>query len=196
MSKTAYLFMGRTGAGKGTQAKFLVDRLRARGREVLYVATGALFRECMTGTSVTAELVREKMAQGELMPAFLAVHLWGKEFIQGIGTDTDLVLDGLGRSQDDFSLLDGALDFYGYEKRKVLYIDVSPEWSEARLATRGRADDGAHLAEVRNAWFTDEVAPVIDRIQRDAKYSCTTINGEQTIEEVGAAVQFAIEYMP
>jgi adenylate kinase family enzyme len=193
MTKTAYLFIGRTGSGKGTQATVLLDHLRAQGRDILHVETGALFRDYMTGDGVTAGLVREKMTQGALMPAFLAVHLWGKEFVEGIGTDTDLVLDGLGRSQDDFSLLDGALDFYGYEKRIVLYIDVSPEWSEERLSTRGRADDGAHLAEVRNTWFTDDVLPVIARIGADARYTLVKINGEQTIAEVSLAMIDALQ---
>ena len=41
----AYLFYGKAGSGKGTQAVELKKTLESEGRKVLYIETGELFRK-------------------------------------------------------------------------------------------------------------------------------------------------------
>jgi len=60
MDPQAFIFFGRSGSGKGTQAKLLVEALKEKtGREVLYVETGQRFREFKTGETLSSELTKE-----------------------------------------------------------------------------------------------------------------------------------------
>src|SRR3989344_5331720 len=114
MSPKAFIFLGRSGCGKGTQADLLIKHLRQAkvGKKVLHVETGAFLREFIKGNSLTQKLTKKVVASGGLMPEAIAVGLWtGYLFKNFTGTE-DIIFDGCPRKLHEALLLDSALQFY------------------------------------------------------------------------------------
>ena len=76
MNPQAFVFFGRSGCGKGTQAKLLSDFLKSQGKEVIYTETGSQFREFMKSESYSSRLVGEILKEGALIPVFLPIWIW------------------------------------------------------------------------------------------------------------------------
>lgn len=191
---TAYLFYGKSGSGKGTQAQLLKSHLESQGRKVIYIETGKLFRSFSEShNDFMGEHVRSVINAGKLMPAFFPVYLWSRELIENYTGTEDIIMDGVARRIEEAPIIDSALDFLEIEKRFVLTINVSDEWVFDHMGARtDRADDTKEGMEKRLAWFTTEVIPVINYFSKTGKYSSVTINGEQTIEEVASDIQKSI----
>jgi adenylate kinase len=185
MSPQTFIFFGPSGAGKGTQAKLLIDLLKKKdSRDVLYIETGQRFRDFSTEASFTAEKTREIMKNGGLLPEFLPIWIWTEYFIRHVNGDEHMILDGLSRRAHEAPILDSAMKFYGREKPFVVSINVSREWAKDRLLGRGRADDNEKDIEERIAWYYDNVLPAMDYFRGNDYYTFVPINGEQTIEDV------------
>ena len=83
MELKTFILMGRSGCGKGTQAKLLIEELKRRdpARLVTYLESGEGFRDLLakdTHTRLQAQVVPDG---GRLQPAFLARHKWSPLFI-------------------------------------------------------------------------------------------------------------------
>jgi adenylate kinase family enzyme len=191
MDKKTTIFMGRSGCGKGTQAKIYVEALKKNDSEraVLYSETGALFRGFVVGSGYSQGLAREIMEKGGREPDFLAVYLWGRSFIEKLTGNEHLIIDGSPRSLGEAKMLDTALSFYG-KVADVVYLDVSREWSLERLRERGRADD-KDLAEneKRMNWFESDVMPAVLHYQNHPIHKFFPISGEKSIAEVAADIE-------
>jgi adenylate kinase family enzyme len=191
---TAYLFFGKSGSGKGTQAQILKTQLESTGRNVIYIETGKLFRDfTATHQDYMGDHIRSVIDAGKLMPAFFPIYLWSRELIEHFTGNEDIIMDGVSRRIEEAPMIDSALDFFNIEKRFVVNIDVSDEWVFDHMGARSdRADDTDEGMKKRLAWFTTEVVPVINYFKNNEKYTSLTINGEQTIEEVNAEIQIKI----
>jgi len=185
MKPETYIFIGRSGCGKGTQAELLKKYLESKGDQVFYLESGAKFRDFVLQSGYTAKLSGEAMKRGELQPAFLAIHIWSHLMIEQMDEKKNLMIDGTPRKLDEAKILDEAFKFYGRKGVKIIYVNVSDNWSIARLEGRGRADDKS-LAEVKKrlAWFNTDVIPALDFYKNNPDYEYLDINGEQTIEQV------------
>lgn len=185
------IFLGKSGAGKGTQAKLLQKYLEEKNPEtkVLYVEVGNKFRSLAEKDSHTSRLLKDLMENGQLAPEFLPIWAWGSELIEKFSGEENIIFDGGARKLHEAQMLDDALSFYKMPIHVVL-IDVSDEWATGRLLERGRSDDEKDDIKTRLAWFETDVMPVIDYFQNDTKNKCVfhKINGEQTIEGVHDSV--------
>lgn len=184
-----FIFIGRSGCGKGTQAKLLIEYLKTKegDRPVLYIETGNKFRDLVSGTSHTSRLAKVVADQSERQPDFLAVWTWSNSIIDNLMGDENMVLDGTPRSRLEAQVLDGALKFFGREKVNVIYVDISTEETKRRMEARGRADDKRPGdMEKRLAWFERDVIPAIQFYEEHPDYNLIRLNGEQTIETVQA----------
>jgi adenylate kinase family enzyme len=181
-----FIFIGRSGCGKGTQAKLLMDKIKAEDSgDIFYLETGQRFRDFVKEPNYTSGLSYEVMKSGERQPDFLAAHLWSHILIETFNGRQHLFIDGTPRSKNEAVILDTAIKFYKLEKPFVVYFDVSNEWSRKRLMERGRSDDkGADGVEKRLAWFERDVMPAVEYYRDHPDYNFLQINGEQTIEEV------------
>ncbi|MEN9582900.1 MAG: hypothetical protein RL641_854 [Candidatus Parcubacteria bacterium] len=196
MQPQTIILMGRSGCGKGTQAKLLNDYLKAKDpeRDLFYLETGAMFRDFIGGDSYSSKLSKEIMQAGTLQPAFLAIHIWSHEFIDNLKGGEHMVLDGTPRTLSEIEALDTAFTFYKRVNPMVFIIDVSNDWSRTRLKERGRMDDQkAKEVEQRLAWFDTDVVPAINHMQGAKMYNVIKINGEQTIEQVHSDIITALE---
>lgn len=183
---TAFIFIGRSGCGKGTQAKLLIDYLKQEetGRDVLYFYTGGAFRELAEGTSLSSRMVKEVTESGGRAPDFLAIWTWSSKLIETLKGGEHLVFDGSPRSLNEAQVLDTALRFYDYQETRVIFLDVSEEWTIERLTARGRVDDELSDIKRRLAWYEKDVAPAVEFYKTAPNYRFLRINGEQKIEEV------------
>ena len=208
MNKQFYIFIGRSGCGKGTQAELLktyiesglstisnlententnleVDAGNVNQNKVIHITTGGSFREFVNGDSESAKISRNINQTGGLQPEFLAIWNWSNIFINQLTGKESVILDGAPRRLIEIPALKSALDFYGYEKTIVVYLDVTNAWAIERLMGRGREDD-TNSTEVNKkmAWFESDVVPVINWYNSDPEYRFVHINGEQSIEDI------------
>ena len=186
MTPQTFIFIGRSGCGKGTQAELLKEYLEKNGSNpVFYLESGERFREFISQNSSTADLSREIMKSGGLQPVFLAIHIWSHVMIEQMDKEKHLIIDGTPRKLEEAKILDGALDFYSRENPTIIFMNVSRKWSEDRLSGRGRSDDQEKQnVEKRLDWFDADVMPAVEYFRTNSKYKFLDINGEQTIEEV------------
>src|SRR3972149_5655008 len=179
MNSPTYIFIGRSGCGKGTQALLLKKYLGTKGQEVFYLESGAKFRDFVSQSGYTAQLSNTIMKKGELQPAFLAIHIWSHLMIEQMDEKKHLMIDGTPRKLAEAKILDEAFKFYGRKEMKIIYVNVSDAWSIARLEGSKRADDKS-LEEVqkRLAWFNSEVMREVEYYKNNSDYDFFDINGE------------------
>lgn len=187
MNLKTFIFIGRSGCGKGTQAKFLMEYLEKAhtADKIFYLQTGQYFRDFVIKKGFANEMADKIMEDGGRQPDFLAVWVWSNAFLDNVNNKEHLIIDGTPRSLNEARILDTAMKFYKREKPSIVYINVSRASSEERLLARGRADD-LEIEDIRERldWFEDDVMPAIDFYRDNPDYRFININGEQTIEEV------------
>ncbi len=181
------IFIGRSGCGKGTQASLLIDYLKqhAEIKEVLFVETGALFRDLIDLESFTWRHSREIMEKGELQPSFISTWIWAGELINKMTGREHLVIDGSPRKLGEAYSMASALAFYERPERpRVFHLNVTRDTSRTRLLDRKRADDSVVDVERRLNWFDAEVAPVIEFFKNDERFIFEDIDGERSVEDI------------
>jgi len=197
MSPQTIIFIGRSGCGKGTQAKLVesyIHKNDPQKQPVFYVETGAQFREFIKTGTYTGELSKEIYDHVDRQPDFLAIWMWTHLLVENLTGKEHLIIDGAPRSLPEASVLLGALDFY---KRNVhvVYIDVSRQWSERQLLARGREDDStvAKIAK-RLDWFERDVVPAINYLEKNPAYNFIRVNGEQSIDHVHGEILAGLKF--
>lgn len=183
----AFIFIGRSGCGKGTQADLLMSHLCRVGDKLcknIHIESGALLREFSGGENYTQKKIKSVLNGGVLVPESIIVALWTDYLIANFTGTENMIFDGTPRKLHEAQLLDNALQFYGIEKPAVIYVNVSKEWSEKRLTGRARKDDTKEAIARRLAWFETEVTQTIKFYRDSSYYNFIDINGEQPIEDV------------
>lgn len=184
MLPQTFIFFGRSGSGKGTQAHLLQKKLQEQGRKVLYIETGEKFREFMSRDNYTAGLTKTVMDNGGLLPVFLPIGVWANALIDSYTGTEDMILDGLSRRASEAPILDSMIGFYRRERPYVVCIVTSKEWSKERLLGRGRKDDTDQYIETRLSWYDRDVVPAIEYFRNHSGYHFIEVNGEQSVEAV------------
>jgi adenylate kinase family enzyme len=145
MDTKTIMLMGRSGSGKGSQAKLLKEYLeKTTGLGVIYISTGDKMREVMAlKGNETARLIDEKiMKNGNLAPHALPIWAWLDVLIhQDLHNGKHLILDGTPRMAPEAEILIGVLKFYEREHITPIALDIPRDEAERRLLARGRADD-------------------------------------------------------
>ncbi len=186
MNAKTFIFIGRSGSGKGTQVKLLSEYFARQGEgQPFHLESGERFRNFISKDSYTSNLAKEITQTGGLQPEFLSIWVWTSELLENLKEGTDLYIDGTPRRIIEAKILDQALNFYNRNEVNVIYINVSTDWAKNSMKNRGREDDvQENNKESRMNWFDEEVVPVLDYYRAHKKYVFHDINGEQTIEKV------------
>ena len=181
-----FLFIGRSGSGKGTQAELLMEYLKTNdNRPVLYIYAGDKMRDLVKReNNLTAEKTEEIMLAGGKQPDFLAVWSWSNEFVEKMTGDIHIVIDGSPRTALEAQILDEAFGFYNRENIVPIYVNVSREWAMDKLLKRARFDDTAERIKNRMDYFDKFVYPAVEYYEKKSKNKIIEKNGEPTIEEV------------
>jgi len=180
-----FIFIGRSGSGKGTQAELLIKHLtQTQSAPVVYIETGRHFRDLINQPTYSSQLAKAVSEKGDRQPDFLADYLWSDFLIHKLKGGEHLVFDGTPRSLVQAQTLDTAMTFYGCGQPIVIFLDVSVEHAHARLVTRGRHDDHEEGIRKRLEWYERDVAPVIDYYRAHPNYQFVQIEAEQSIEVI------------
>ena len=194
MNSQAFVFFGRSGCGKGTQAQLLVDFLKSQGKEIVCVETGNRLREFIKMNSYSSKFAGDILKEGALIPVFLPIWIWTEILIKSFSGNQDLVFDGVCRRREESVALNSAFDFYKIEKRNIILINVSKEWSYTRMMERQRVDDTPEKIKNRLDWYENDVTPAIEYFHEKVEYNFIQINGEQSIENVHRDIIKALNF--
>jgi len=191
MNPQTFIFLGRSGCGKGTQARKIEKYLKTedKNRDVLYLEMGDLFRNFWKKENYTNSISKKLMEKGDLQPAFLQIYLWTNYLLDNLKENEHLIVDGTPRRVTDAEAMDSAFKFYGRTRPNFIFLDVSREWAKKRILERvkaqGREEDfDEEVIDSRLDWYDEFVEPSINFFRDDPFYNFVEINGEQSIEEV------------
>ncbi len=122
--------VGAPGAGKGTQASLLAERLG-----VPHVASGDLFRSHMREQTPLGKSVARYIERGALVPDKLTVRLVEERLAKPDARE-GAILDGFPRTRPQAEALDAMLARRGARVAGALFVDVDQERLLRRLAGR------------------------------------------------------------
>lgn len=183
-SPQTFIFIGRSGSGKGTQADLLIKEFTKKGEEVFYVETGEEIRKLLATDSYSAQIAKKVSLAGIRQPDFLADYMWSGLLLNRFKGNEHLIFDGTPRSLVQAQTLDTALDFYQRELVHVIALHVSPDCATNRLTRRGRNDDDESGIKNRLAWYEKDVVPALDYYRTNLRYRLVEVDGERPIAEV------------
>ncbi len=186
----AFIFIGRSGCGKGTQVQLLIEVLKKKipGIDALYIQTGQQFRDFIQDTSATAQKAKDIYDIGGLEPEFLSTYMWVKELDEKYVGNQHVIFDGTPRKMHEAGVLHSCFGFYGFTKPWVVNIDISEEESARRLMARKRVDDTEEDVKKRLAWYETDVVPTLGYYDGNPAYNFIKIFGNRSIEEVHADI--------
>ena len=198
---------GPPGAGKGTQAQLLKDRL-----DIAHISSGDLFRFHLKEGTALGKKASEFMSKGLLVPDDLVIEMvLGK--VNELGAEAGFILDGFPRTREQAVALDQALleDSRGLDK--ALLVDVPQDELVRRLGGRficrncqapynlepaqfeappscslcggelyQRDDDRAEAIQVRLGVYQDQTEPVLDFYRQQGLLA--EISGVGPVEEI------------
>jgi adenylate kinase len=148
------LFIGPPGAGKGTQAGRVAERLG-----IPHISTGDMFRDHVARGTDMGQKVEAIMAAGDYVPDEVTVAMLEERISQPDAGD-GFILDGFPRTEAQVESLDRLLDEDGLDE--VVIFDVDEDELVDRLIARGRADDNAETIRTRFRIYQEQTQPLID----------------------------------
>ena len=157
------VLLGAPGAGKGTQAVKLAERLG-----IPQISTGDLFRHNIsTGTELGVE-AKKYLDAGDLVPATLTNALVDDR-LDDADAAGGFILDGYPRSVAQAEALAAMLAKRGLTLDAVLEFRVPEDELVARLKGRGRADDTEDVIRNRMKVYQEETAPLLEYYRAELK---------------------------
>lgn len=210
---TRLVLFGPPGAGKGTQAQLLRERLG-----IEHVSSGDLFRHHLSNGTALGEMARDYMNRGELVPDEVTIGMV-MDRIAEIDPAQGFMLDGFPRNTAQAAALESALQQRAQRIDRVIHIEVNDAELIRRLSNRyvcrtcqrpysrdaatgapprrcqdcpdggdiyQRDDDTETAVANRLAIYHGETAPVLDFYRERGLLA--DIPGEQPIDQVHNAV--------
>lgn len=177
------LFIGPPGAGKGTQADRVAERLG-----IPHVSTGDMFREHVSRGTELGEKVEKIMAAGDYVPDEITVQML-EERISRPDASEGFILDGFPRTPGQVDSLDGLIGEDGLDKVVVFRVDRD-ELTE-RMLERGRADDTADTIKNRFNIYVEQTKPILDIYEE--RGVTVEVDGDGEMDEVTDRVMEAID---
>jgi len=124
------ILLGPPGAGKGTQAKTLAERLN-----LPHISTGDILRQNVSGGTDLGKQAKSYMDKGALVPDNLVTRMLEKR-IGEPGTKKGFILDGYPRNINQAKALDNMLTQKNIDIDFVVYLDTSEPVIIQRLTGR------------------------------------------------------------
>ena len=180
------ILFGAPGAGKGTQAKRLVE---ARG--LVQLSTGDMLRAAIDAGTELGLRAKEIMDRGDLVSDEIILGMIA-ERMDSPDCANGVILDGFPRTVAQAEGLDSMLEQRGLALDHVIEISVDEDALFARIENRAaetggsRADDNAETLRKRLAVYHENTAPLLPYY--DGKGLLKTVDGMNSIDEVGQAI--------
>jgi len=209
------ILLGAPGAGKGTQAVMLAEKIK-----LVQVASGDLFRQALANETELGKKAKVYMEKGQLVPDEITIQMV-LERLAAPDCKDGAILDGFPRNLEQAKALDKALEKQSKAIDKVVYIKVSEGELLKRLSGRWicrqcqapyhevdsppkvkgvcdrcggelyqRADDNVETIKNRLKVYFAETSPLIDYYKQAGKL--LEINGEGTTTEINGRITAAL----
>jgi adenylate kinase len=211
------VLIGAPGAGKGTQARVLVERYG-----LVHVSSGDLFRDNLKRQTELGKLAQTYMDRGALVPDDVTIAMVAERLARP-DCQPGAVLDGFPRTPAQAEALDGTLAGLGGRVNLVPYIQVAEELLLERLTGRWtcrgaqqhvyhlkynpprqpglcdedgtalyqRDDDKAETVQRRVTEYLTKTTPLLEFYSRRGLLA--EIDGAQAIEAVSEALLAAVD---
>jgi adenylate kinase len=150
------VLVGPPGAGKGTQAQRLSERLG-----VPHISTGDLFRDNIERETELGKQAKQYTDAGDLVPDEITVAMVKDRMAQPDAKD-GFLLDGFPRTKPQAGELQSVLDELDQALDAVLVFEVDDEELIQRLTSRGRSDDTEDVIRHRQEVYRSNTEPLID----------------------------------
>ena len=154
------VLLGPPGAGKGTQAARIAERLN-----IPAISTGDIFRANVAGATELGTQAKAYMDKGEYVPDSITNAMVADRIAQA-DCANGFLLDGYPRTTAQVGELDSMLKASGLALDVVVEITADAEAVVARLLKRageqGRADDTEPVIRRRLEVYAESTAPLAD----------------------------------
>ncbi len=182
------ILFGPPAAGKGTQAKRLVDE-----RGMVQLSTGDMLRAAIASGSPLGERVKGIMERGELVSDAIVIALI-EERLPETEAAGGAIFDGFPRTVAQAEALDSMLAGRNAKIDVVIRLRVNEhellERISRRFAEQGRADDNPDAYAVRLKAYNDQTAPLLPYYAAQDKL--VEVDGMGTVEAVAAEIDHAL----
>lgn len=183
------ILFGPPAAGKGTQAKRLVDE-----RGFVQLSTGDMLRAARTSGSDLGIQVAEIMDSGALVSDEIVIALIDEQLTVQAGA-AGFIFDGFPRTVGQADALDKLLESRGTEVHRVIRLRVDEDQLIERVTKRfeeqGRKDDNPETFKTRLEKYNADTAPLLPIYAERGKL--TEVDGMASIEEVAAGIDAALK---
>jgi len=184
------VLFGPPGAGKGTQAEFLIKNFG-----LTHLSTGDLLREEIAAQTTSGLAAKTFIDKGELVPDSVVIGMI-KIKIDSIKEAKGFIFDGFPRTVPQAVALDQLLESYNTPVAAMLCLDVPKSVLMDRLLNRGltsgRSDDQCtEIIENRIAVYNEKTAPIIKHYDKVGKY--ISVDGVGTIEQIANRLKTTVE---
>lgn len=150
------VLVGPPGAGKGTQAVRLAERL-----DVPHISTGDLFRANLKDQTDLGREAKRYMDAGDLVPDEVTVAMV-RERLNHDDAAKGFILDGFPRTRSQAASLSELLAERDEQLDAVVELQVPEDELVRRLMGRGRDDDTEDVIRRRQQVYRSETAPLLD----------------------------------
>ena len=150
------VLVGPPGAGKGTQAAVLSEKLG-----VPHISTGELFRAHVGQQTDLGREAKRYLDAGELVPDAVTNEMVRERLAEPDARD-GFLLDGFPRNNAQAKVLDKTLAENDTELDAVLEFVVPEDVVVERLLARGRSDDTEDVIRRRLQVYRSDTAPLLD----------------------------------
>lgn len=182
------ILFGPPAAGKGTQAKRLVE-----GRNMVQLSTGDMLRAAIASGSELGKRVEGIMQRGELVSDEIVIELIESRLPEADAAG-GAIFDGFPRTIAQAEALDKMLKGRGREIDLVLRLKVDDEALKQRIAGRfaesGRPDDNPESFVVRLEAYNKQTAPLLPYYQGQGKL--VEVDGMGSVDQVAAGIDAAL----
>lgn len=182
------ILFGPPAAGKGTQAKRLVEQ-----RGMVQLSTGDMLRAAIASGSELGERVKGVMQRGELVTDEIVIALIEERLTEAEAAG-GAIFDGFPRTIAQAQALDALLEQRGKRIDLVIRLKVDDGILLDRVAGRfaefGRSDDNPESFKVRLAAYNDQTAPLLPYYENHKKL--VEVDGMKSVDEVAAAIDEAL----
>ncbi len=187
------ILFGPPGAGKGTQAKILIEKLN-----IVQISTGDMLREEVKSGSTLGIAAKSIMDKGDLVSDNIIISMIEKRITQH-DCQNGFILDGFPRTLNQAVELDNLLDRLNLKIDKVIEINVDEELLMKRILKRAseskttRGDDNSDILKNRIIVYKKDTLPVLEYYKGLDKLN--TVDGMQDIENVSKDITKLLNWL-
>jgi len=189
MSARRLLLLGPPGAGKGTQALRLVERLG-----IPQISTGDMLRAAVATGSEVGRQAKSHMDAGKLVPDEVVIGV-AEQRLADPDAKQGFILDGFPRTVAQAEALDRMLPKLGVALERCVALLVDEEQLVKRLLRRaeieGRSDDNEGAIRERMREYNAKTRPLIEYFR--GRGVLREVDGVGTLDEVARRIERALD---